>query len=102
MPAGNLMALRAELRGLGAAPALLDHIHIVATLARQDGRQASTWNDYYRCGRRFRRRNGGSGCGQPLRPIGPPRDARRPGRDRTGGPEWLGGTGPGDPAPAGV
>jgi len=76
MPAGNLMALRAELRGLGAAPALLDHIHIVATLARQDGRQASTWNDYYRCGRRVRRRNGGSGCGQPLRPIGPPRAAR--------------------------
>jgi hypothetical protein len=25
-----------------------DHIHIVATLARQDGRRASTWNDYYR------------------------------------------------------
>jgi hypothetical protein len=26
----------------------VDHIHIVATLARQDGRRASTWNDYYR------------------------------------------------------
>ena len=25
-----------------------DHIHIVATLARQDGKRASTWNDYYR------------------------------------------------------
>jgi hypothetical protein len=25
-----------------------DHIHVVATLARQDGRRASTWNDYYR------------------------------------------------------
>jgi hypothetical protein len=25
-----------------------DHIHIVATLARQDGGRASTWNDYYR------------------------------------------------------
>jgi hypothetical protein len=25
-----------------------DHIHLVATLARQDGRRASTWNDYYR------------------------------------------------------
>jgi hypothetical protein len=26
----------------------LDHIHIVATLARQDGGKASTWNDFYR------------------------------------------------------
>jgi hypothetical protein len=25
-----------------------DHIHIVATLARQDGRKPSTWNDFYR------------------------------------------------------
>ena len=25
-----------------------DHVHIVATLARQDGRRASTWNDSYR------------------------------------------------------
>jgi MobA/VirD2-like, nuclease domain len=25
-----------------------DHIHIVATLARQDGTRAKTWNDYYR------------------------------------------------------
>ena len=25
-----------------------DHVHIVATLARQDGSRASTWNDYYR------------------------------------------------------
>jgi hypothetical protein len=26
----------------------LDHIHIVATLARQDGTKPSTWNDFYR------------------------------------------------------
>jgi len=26
----------------------LDHIHIVATLARQDGAKLSTWNDFYR------------------------------------------------------
>ena len=25
-----------------------DHIHIVATLARQDGTKSSTWNDFYR------------------------------------------------------
>src|ERR1700722_1556972 len=58
-----------------------DHIHIVATLARQDGRRASTWNDYYRvreachdAERRF-----------GLRPT-PPADrtaARRPARAET-------------------
>jgi hypothetical protein len=28
----------------------LDHIHLVAMLARQDGTRPQTWNDYYRVG----------------------------------------------------
>ena len=78
-----------------------DHIHIVATLARQDGARAKIWNDYYRvreachdAERRF-----------GLRPTAPAdRTAARradPGRDGTGGPARLGGAAPGDAAPRG-
>src|SRR5215467_275193 len=42
-PGGDDMAVRSV-----AVRHAADHIHIVATLARQDGRRASTWNDYYR------------------------------------------------------
>src|SRR6266851_1826736 len=71
-----------------------DHIHIVATLARQDGRRASTWNDYYRIREAARRRNGGSGCGQPLRLTAPPR-AARPGPRPNGRPGTAGRNRPG-------
>ena len=67
-----------------------DHIHIVATLARQDGGRPRIWNDFYRvreacqeAERRFglrRHRSGGSHR----------RAARHPRRDRAGGPARLG------------
>lgn len=79
-----------------------DHIHLVATLARQDGTRPRIWNDYYRV------RDACHDASLPVRaavhrPSGshrrPPGD---PGGDGTGSPARLGGAGPGDAAPGGV
>ena len=55
-----------------------DHIHLVATLARQDGTRPRLWNDYFQVGRSAGPSRTGSACGAPQ-----PRDrtvARRPTR----------------------
>ncbi len=67
-----------------------DHVHLVATLARQDGAQPKVWNDFYRlrdacqeAERRFGLRKycpGGSHRGA----------ARHPCRDGAGGPPRVG------------
>ena len=52
-----------------------DHIHIVATLARQDGTKPRTWNDFTGCGKPAKTPNDGSGCAPRLRRITSPRGA---------------------------
>src|SRR5262249_29104080 len=42
-PAGDDLGVR-----WGAVGHAGDHVHLVATLARQDGRRPKTWNDFYR------------------------------------------------------
>jgi hypothetical protein len=53
-----------------------DHIHLVATLARQDGARPKIWNDFYRVREPARRLRPGSGCWRPPRRIAPRRGAR--------------------------
>jgi hypothetical protein len=57
-----------------------DHIHIVATLARQDGGRASTWNDYYRVREACQQAERRFG----LRPTAPADRTAAPGRNRPG------------------
>lgn len=79
-----------------------DHIHLVATLARQDGTRPRIWNDYYRVREACHdaeRRFGLRSTAPADRTAAPPGD---PGGDGTGSPARLGGTGPGDVAPGGV
>ena len=79
-----------------------DHMHIVATLARQDGTRPRIWNDFYRVREacqdaetRFGLRGDRSG--------GPHRGAAAgPCRDGAGGAARLGRGAPGDVAPRGV
>jgi hypothetical protein len=40
-----------------------DHIHLVATLARQDGARPKVWNDFDRCGVQLLRHRAELGCG---------------------------------------
>ena len=56
-----------------------DHIHIVGTLARQDGARPQFWNDYYRVREACHAAEDGTGCGAPPRPTAP-RDAAPPAR----------------------
>jgi hypothetical protein len=63
-----------------------DHIHLAATLARQDGTRPGTWNDFSGSGKHAGTPRRGSGCGPqprriaPLRGVPPgPRRSRRPG-----------------------
>ena len=58
-----------------------NHIHIVAVLARQDGRRAALHNDYYRIGEAMRDSSGSTGCVAVARPDRTA--ARRPGRAET-------------------
>ncbi|HUY52723.1 MAG TPA: hypothetical protein VMV92_44650 [Streptosporangiaceae bacterium] len=65
-----------------------DHIHIVATLARQDGRRVKTWNDFFRVREACQDAEGRPGCGPRRRRTVPPpsglpapRRSRRPGAD---------------------
>ena len=59
-----------------------DHIHLVATLARQDRIRPKVWNDFSGCGRPARTPSGSSGCARPPRRIAPRRDGR-PGPSRS-------------------
>ena len=67
-----------------------DHIHVVATLARQDGDRPATWNDFYRVPGRM------PGRGTPVRATehrsggSHRRPARHPGRDGAGDPARMG------------
>jgi hypothetical protein len=71
-----------------------DHIHLVATLARQDGTRPRVWNDYFAVRDACTTRNAGSDCGPPPRPIAPP-PAARPGRKRNRRPGAAGRNQPG-------
>ena len=59
-----------------------NHIHIVAVLARQDGRRAALHNDYYRLGEALRDLEAEYGLAAAARPDRTA--ARRPGRAETG------------------
>ncbi len=74
-----------------------DHIHIVATLARQDGRRPRIWNDYYRVREACHDAERRFGL-QSTAPADRTAAARDPGGDGAGGPARLGRTGPGDAA----
>ncbi len=79
-----------------------DHIHIVATLARQDGGRVKTWNDFYRVREACQDaeapvRAAVHGSGGPHR-----RQAARPRRDGAGGPARMERGAPRDPAPGRV
>jgi hypothetical protein len=61
-----------------------DHVHIVATLARQDGARPKVWNDFYQVREACQEAERGSGCAVLLRRIAPrrvappaPRQSRR-------------------------
>ena len=78
-----------------------NHIHIVAVLARQDGRRARLHNDYYRIGEALRDIEAeyglrGGGPGRPDRAA-----AADPGRAGEGGPGRAGRAAPGHAAPPG-
>ncbi len=63
-----------------------DHIHLVATLARQDGTRPGIWNDFYRVREACQEAEARFGLRSPPRRIAPrrggppvPRRSRRPG-----------------------
>jgi hypothetical protein len=79
-----------------------DHIHLVATLARQDGDRPTTWNDFYRVR---------DACRDAERRFGPPEHcsggshrhpARHPVRDGTGDPARVGRGAPRHAPPRGI
>ena len=63
-----------------------DHIHLVATLARQDRIRPKGGMAFSACGKPASRRSGSSGCARPPRRIAPQPGARRgPSRSRRPG-----------------
>ena len=79
----------------GSAAHAADHIHIVATLARQDGTRPKTWNDFYRVREACQEAGMPAGCGRLDCSGGSyRRTARHPGGDGAGSPARLGRTGP--------
>ena len=79
-----------------------DHIHIVATLARQDGGRVKTWNDFFRVREACRaaeRRLGLTATAPADRTAA---KRAQPRRDGTGGPARVGRGAPRDPAAGSV
>jgi hypothetical protein len=64
---------------VGGGPARRGHIHLAATLARQNGRRPRVWNDFYWVREAAGRRSSGSGRPGLLRRTGRRRGGRRGG-----------------------
>ena len=78
-----------------------DHVHIVATLARQDGARPRVWNDFFRVREACRAVEERFGL-RPPRPVTGPLPGGRRGRRRSRRPGAAGPRPPGRVAPAGV